>query len=61
MAKRRLEALRATLLNSQNLPRATLRDIMKECAEISGRRNVTISAQGQIGSSNQLTTAVAPS
>ena len=58
MAKRLQEAHKDTLLNSQNLPRDTIRAIMKECAEACGLRNVTISGLGQIGSSNQLTTAV---
>ncbi|MDB5378449.1 MAG: hypothetical protein JWR00_2895 [Rubritepida sp.] len=52
LAKRRLEGHKTTLLNSNNLPRATLSAILKECAEACGRKNVTISDTGAIGSSN---------
>lgn len=58
LAKRRLEAHKATLLSSATLPRATLSAIIKECAEAYGLKNVVVGAAGTYTAGNALTTAV---
>lgn len=58
LAKRRLEAHKKTLLESHNLPRATISAIMKECLEACGLQNVVIQLNGSYTSSNPLTAAV---
>lgn len=58
MAKRRLNDHLNALLARQGMQRDVLAAILKECAEASGRRNVTISGTGVINGT-PLTTAVA--
>lgn len=57
-AKRRLEAHRDTLLNSNNLPRATISAILKECFEACGCTNVTINNNTGAIAGTALTMAV---
>ena len=58
MAKRRLESHKDTLLNANNLPRATVSAIMKECLEACGLQNVVIQINGGFQASNLLTAPI---